>query len=50
MRLFNVFHSRRKLIRAIRFIESLTEAGGKYKYLDGKSVVADARKVLRDIR
>lgn len=30
----------------IEFIESLTLANGKYPYLDGKSIVADARAIL----
>ncbi len=30
----------------VAFIESLTDAAGQYKYLDGKSVVSHARAVL----
>lgn len=30
-----------------KFIEAITDAAGPYKYLNGKSIVADAYEILR---
>ena len=41
---------REALIEAINFIEELTNAAGKYNYIDKTSLVADAYKILSKLR